>query len=139
MSDRFTLHGTYRTSRFCLGAKVKCQVRGELTIIGVTDALIPWPLGKNGRGAHSLVVYGDLARAVRRESVSAICHWFGVHDVTVWEWRKAFGVLPSSRVRDDCFEAPIDSSGEIIVQGSEYDSTQPRLQTALHGRPHFVP
>jgi hypothetical protein len=89
---RIKLHGIYRTPRFRLGAKVKCRVRGELTIVGITDARIPWPLGKNCRGANSLVVYGDLARAVRRESVSAIRHWFGAHDVTVWKWRKALGV-----------------------------------------------
>lgn len=91
-SDRVKLHGTYRTPRFRLGAKVKCRVRGELTIIGITDARIPWPLGKHGRGANSLVVYGYLAQALRRESVSAICHWFGVHEVTIWKWRKALGV-----------------------------------------------
>jgi hypothetical protein len=90
--DHFKLHGSYRTPRFRLGAKVKCRVRGELTIVGVTDAPIPWPLGKHGRSTKSLVVYGDLARAIRLESVSAICHWFGVHDVTVWKWRKALGV-----------------------------------------------
>jgi len=92
MADRFKLHGTYRTPRFRLGATVTCKVRGELRIVGVTDARIPWPLGHSGRGARSLVVYGDLARAIRRESVSAICHWFGVHDLTVWKWRKALGV-----------------------------------------------
>jgi hypothetical protein len=42
--------------------------------------------------AKSLAVYGDLARAIRRESVSAVRHWFGVHPVTVWKWRKALGV-----------------------------------------------
>jgi hypothetical protein len=91
-SDRFKLHGVYRTPRFRLGAKVNCLVRGELTTVGMTDARIPWPLGRRGPGPNSLVVYGDLARAIRRESVSAIGHWFGVHDLTVWKWRKALGV-----------------------------------------------
>ena len=90
--DRFKLHGTYRTPRFRIGAKVTCQVRGELRIVGVSEGRIPWPLGNGRRGARSLVVDGDLARAIRRESVSAICYWFGVHDVTVWKWRKALAV-----------------------------------------------
>jgi hypothetical protein len=42
--DRFKLHGTYRTSQCRLGAKVACQVRGELRIVGITDGRIHWPL-----------------------------------------------------------------------------------------------
>jgi hypothetical protein len=89
---RIKLHGTYRTPRFRIGATVECAVRGELTIKGVTDARIPWPIGNSRRGARSLVVYGDLARAVQRESSSAICYWFGVRDWMVTKWRKALGV-----------------------------------------------
>jgi hypothetical protein len=69
-------------------------VRGEVTITGMTDAPIPWPIGKGGRGRHSLVVYKGLARAVRRESEQAICHWWGVRTTTVWKWRKALGIGP---------------------------------------------
>jgi hypothetical protein len=92
MIDRTKLHGTYRMPQFRIGAKVTCQVRGELRIVGMTDAGMPWPLGTVGRATKSLVVYRDLARAIRRESVSAICHWLGAHPVTVWKWRKALGV-----------------------------------------------
>jgi hypothetical protein len=92
MADRFKLHGTYRTPRFRLGATVTCEVRGELRIVGVTDARIPWPLGRNGRGRCSLIVNGTLARAVQRESVYALCHWFGVNYQTVTKWRKVLGV-----------------------------------------------
>jgi hypothetical protein len=87
------LHGRYRAPRLHIGSKVNCEVRGELRILGVTDAPIPWPLGAGARGgAKSLIVYGDLVRAVRRESSSAICHWFGVNDQTVTKWRKVLGV-----------------------------------------------
>jgi len=67
-------------------------VRGELKIVGISDARIPWPLATVARGEKSLVVYDDLARAMYRESVTAICHWVGVHPVTVWKWRKVLGV-----------------------------------------------
>src|SRR5262245_52945625 len=43
-------------------------------------------------GRKSLIVFGALARAVRRESEIAICHWWGVSVTTVWTWRKALGV-----------------------------------------------
>jgi hypothetical protein len=116
-SDRFKLHGTYRTPRFRLGAEVNCLVRGELTIVGITNAPIPWPLGRNGLGSKSLAVYGDFARAVRRESVSAVCHWFGVHDLTGWKWRKALGVPERNYGTRKLFEAAAATGS--YPQGSE--------------------
>jgi hypothetical protein len=91
-ADRFRLLGTYRTPRFRIGQRVRCLVRGEVIITGMTEAPIPWPLAKGGRGRHSLVVYKGLARAVHRESEQAICQWWGVRTTTVWKWRKALGV-----------------------------------------------
>jgi hypothetical protein len=95
-AERFRLIGKYRTPRFRIGRRVLCEVRGEVVITGMTDAPIPWPVGKGGRGRHSLVVYEGLARAVRRESEQAICHWFGVRTTTAWKWRKSLGVEPTN-------------------------------------------
>jgi hypothetical protein len=92
-SERFRLLGKYRTPRFRYGRKVLCAVRGEVTIVGMTDAPIPWPIGKRGRG-RSLVVFKDLAKALRRESNQAICHWWGITPQTVSKWRKALGIGP---------------------------------------------
>jgi hypothetical protein len=39
------LHGPYRTPRFRYGAKVLCEVRGEVLICGLTEAAIRWPVG----------------------------------------------------------------------------------------------
>ncbi len=93
-AERFRLLGKYRTPRFRVGQQVRCQVRGEMIIRGMTDAPIPWPLGSpKGRGGkHSLIVYKDLAKAVRRESEQAICHWFGICPFTVWKWRSLLNV-----------------------------------------------
>jgi hypothetical protein len=91
-ADCFRLLGKYRTPRFRIGQRVRCLVHGEVIITGMTEAPIPWPIGKGGRGRHSLVVYKGLARALRRESEQAICHWWGVRTTTVWKWRKALGV-----------------------------------------------
>src|SRR4029434_3535585 len=41
---------------------------GRGTIVGLSAGRIPWPIGKRER-AKSLVLYRDLAGAVRRESV----------------------------------------------------------------------
>jgi len=63
-----------------------------MVITGMTDAPIPWPIAKNRRGRHSLIVYKDLAKAVRRESNQAVAHWWGVDPQTLTKWRRALGV-----------------------------------------------
>jgi hypothetical protein len=93
---RFKLHfGPYRTPKFKLGQRVVDAARGEVEIVGIRDARIPWPIGKQGR-FRALILYADLAKAVRNESVVAICHWFGVADRTVNKWRRALGVGAST-------------------------------------------
>jgi hypothetical protein len=39
-----------------------------------------------------LLVNDELLRAIRTESEVAIMNWFGVSMITVWKWRKAFGI-----------------------------------------------
>jgi hypothetical protein len=93
-ADRFRLlFGPYRTPRFRYGDIVRCEVRGEVTICGISDGPIPWPIGKRG-GARSPVVYKGLAKAVRKESGIAVCHWWSITGQTVTKWRKALGVGP---------------------------------------------
>lgn len=43
-AERFRLIGKYRTPRFRIGQRVRCQVRGELVLTGMTD------FGKNRVG-----------------------------------------------------------------------------------------
>jgi hypothetical protein len=90
-AGRFRLLGSYRTPRFRYGCTVRCEVRGEVEVVGLHEAPIPWPVGKRGR-AKSLVVFKDLARAVRRESEVAVAHHWSVTGQTVGKWRKALGV-----------------------------------------------
>jgi hypothetical protein len=106
-ADRVHLLGTYRTPRFRYGQTVRCEVRGDVTVVGLSDGLIPWPIGKRGR-AMALVVFQGLARAVRRESNLAVCHWWGITPQTVTKWRKMLGVgslTPGTRqrLRDNYF------------------------------------
>ncbi len=90
-ANRVKLLGRYHTPRFHYGDVVFCELRGEVKIVGLTTGRIPWPQCLHGPN-YGIILYGDLARAVRRESSEAIKHWFGVGDDTVWKWRKAFGV-----------------------------------------------
>jgi hypothetical protein len=77
-SERFRLLGKYKTPRFRLGQKVRCEVRGEVVVCGLSDGPIPWPVGRRGPN-KGLVVYKGLAQAVRKESAVAVAHWWGVH------------------------------------------------------------
>jgi hypothetical protein len=91
-ANRFKLlYGPYRTPRLKRGAIIEDEIRGEVTIVGLTDARIPWPIGKRSR-AKLFVVFGALARAIRRESVQAVCYWFGVSRPWVQACRRALGV-----------------------------------------------
>lgn len=67
------------------------EIEGRLQVGGWTAAPISWPRRKKN-GRPSLILCGDLVRAVRSESVEAICHWWGVGPTKVWMWRQALGV-----------------------------------------------
>jgi hypothetical protein len=91
--DAPSLHsGSYRTPRFQMGAVVEDEVRGSVRIVKMTDAPLPWPIGKAADGRLALVVYSGLARAVRRESGIAVCRWWGASWYHVNKWRRALGV-----------------------------------------------
>jgi hypothetical protein len=90
--DNTKLHfGPYSTPSFRYGQRIACLARGEVTVWKLFKGRIPWPVGKTKR-ATSLILYGDLAKAVRRESNIAIRHWWGVGACAVWKWRKALRV-----------------------------------------------
>jgi hypothetical protein len=95
-AERFRLLGTYQTPRCRVGQRVRCAVRGQVVIVALSDAPIPWPLCRY-HGHDAPVVYKSLLRAVRRESEQAVVPWWGVGVELVWKWRKALGV---ERVND---------------------------------------
>ena len=49
--DRVKLLGRYRTPRFHYGDVVTCALRGDMKIVGLSNARIPWPKGAPG-SAH---------------------------------------------------------------------------------------
>src|SRR5207244_1830691 len=92
---------------------VFCEMQGDVILCGLTAARIPWPVGKRkqkGSRARSIVLYGGLAEAVRRESAQAVAYWWGITAQTVTRWRKALGVGPvtegTHRLRHDYWEEP---------------------------------
>jgi hypothetical protein len=67
------------------------EIRGEVKIIGISDARIPWPLAHYW-AKRSVVVYRGLAKAIRRESVQAVAYWWGISVEKVRLVRRALGV-----------------------------------------------
>jgi hypothetical protein len=118
---------------------VRYQVRGEVIITGSTDAPIPWPVAKGGRGPHSLVVYKDLAKAVRRESEQAICHWFGVRTTTVWKWPKALGVGIATEGTSRLHREAIEQNGASMRARGVLKARDPercrKIAEASRGKP----
>jgi hypothetical protein len=94
-ADRFRLLGTYRTPRVRVGRVLACEARDcDVIVTGYSSARVPWPVGYvRGRGGPStLILFGDLAAAVRRESNQAVGFWFGVCPATVSHWRRKLDV-----------------------------------------------
>lgn len=87
-------YGPYESTRFRYGSTVTDAARGDVVFVALSDGRIPWPLGRvTGNSNRALILYRDLARAVRRESASAVAYWWGVTAQTVTRWRKALGVV----------------------------------------------
>ena len=112
-AERFKLlHAPYRPPRCRVGGKLFCLVRGWVTVLQISAGPIPWPVAKGpGRGGRpSLVLCGDLVKAVTRESEIAVGHHWGVGLWSVWKWRRALGVpatnAGTSRLRRDYFAEP---------------------------------
>jgi predicted RNA-binding Zn-ribbon protein involved in translation (DUF1610 family) len=83
------VHGPYQAPACQVGEALFCERhQRELRVAGLTDAPIVWPYGPR----RSLIVCGDLLRAIRTEGASAVAYHWGVNLDTVWAWRKAVGV-----------------------------------------------
>jgi len=134
--NRFKLLGTYRTPKFKYGDIVECEMRGPVKIVGLTSARIPWP--KCTRG---MILYGDLARAVRTESGKAVQYWFGVGQDRAWKWRRALGVdrvnegtsaLMSRNAPDSCQSDAANAKREPALKSAERAA---KIAAAKRGKP----
>ncbi len=87
------MEGICVAPRCKVGSWLKCRIRGCVQVTGSSDGILPWPRTKVS-GGSPLVVCGDLVKALRRESASAIRAHFGsgVSYYSVWAMRKTLGV-----------------------------------------------
>ena len=134
-ADRFRLPGRCRTPRVRVGAFVRCLIRGEVEVVGFSDAPIPWPKCKTERW-HALIVYAGLACAIRRESAQAVGRWWGVGTDRVWRWRKALGVGATtegtSRLRSDYSHEPWADEARATMHGQARDADRDAARRGTH-------
>jgi hypothetical protein len=69
-----------------------CEWRGKVKVSGYSDGKIPWPIKWKTR--NSLILCGDLVKAVRVESKLAVAYHWGVSLTKVQDWRHVLGVEP---------------------------------------------
>lgn len=140
-SVRFKLHRKYRTPRFRYGARVQDVLRGEVQIVGISDARIPWPIGAFGpRKAPGLILYRDLAKAIERESVQAVAHWWGITPQTVTRYRRLAGIeaMPEGtrRVKVAYFNEPwAERVRELAWAKARDPERRAKIAAARRGKP----
>jgi hypothetical protein len=83
---------------------------------------------------------GDLVKAVRRESATAICYWWGVTPQTVSVWRKALEVgratEGSSRLwRQNAEEVVTEEVRQRAVAAANTPEANAKTSAALRGKP----
>ena len=98
LTRRYRLLGGPYAAPVCrVGGKLYCcKRRRPVRVDRLTDASIMWPFTCQ-TGPRSLILCGDLARAVREESASAVAAHWGVGRAMVWKWRRALGVSEHTR------------------------------------------
>lgn len=89
--ERFRLQfGPYALPRIPRNQRLYCEARGWLRVSPIwSDGPISWPRRYR---TGSIILCADLVRAVKMESVEAICYHWGVCRNVVQKWRNALGV-----------------------------------------------
>lgn len=141
--ERFRLlNGPYRPPRCKIGGWLECHLRGRVKVVAISDGQIQWPMTRSARGGNrTLIVCGDLVKAVRLESTQAIQYWWGVKKDTVWTWRKALGVKQNNagtiRLRSKWWTD--GGTGEASRPGREASFHSPeraaKIATSKKGKP----
>src|SRR5438874_13020941 len=108
IDDRFRLLGGPYVAPPCVeGDVLVCKRFGPSEVAWLSDAPIPWPVCRGWRGKPRLILCGDLVRAVRRESKTAVAYWWGACASVVGKWRRALGVPQSNEGSERLYADPV--------------------------------
>ena len=87
--ERFKLRfGPYQRPPAEPGEWLECARHGQVIVETISRGRIPWPVTSK----RSLILCGDLIRAVKREALQAVAYQWGVCAMTARKWRKHLGV-----------------------------------------------
>src|SRR5262245_3102536 len=78
--------GPYVTPVIAIGTIVECEVRGLVTVVGQSEAPVPWPIGEKD-GNRQLIVFKGLSRAIRQEDPLHVANAWGIEHDTAQAWR----------------------------------------------------
>jgi hypothetical protein len=72
-AERFRLrYGPYAPPKCRIGGWLTCRLRSRVRVVAISDARIQWPMTRHVNGGNAtLILCGDLVKAVRRESTTA--------------------------------------------------------------------
>jgi hypothetical protein len=136
------LFGPYRVPKCRVGGSLVCRMRGKVRVTGIMDAPMQWPYTPRSRKCPrpSVIVCGDLVRALRRESATAIAYWWGVSICTVWRWRISLGVEQFTEgTRDLCRRWLPEKLDEEALQNQKKALRSPECMAkraaSLRGKP----
>src|SRR5258708_6505743 len=82
--------GPYITPPLRIGDSLEDERFGLVSVSGYTSGRIPWPtVGRRyTRGQRAIVLCSPLTEALELESITGICHWWGVSRPTVARWKR---------------------------------------------------
>ncbi len=124
--DRYRLiDGPYYPPRTARGRFLVCQLRGTVKVAGYSDAPIPWPRVWHRR---SLVICGDLLRALRTESVYAVSYHWGLSRAIVSRYRRQLSVPRLNPGSHRLFR-------EIIIEAARTPEARAKNVAAREGKP----
>lgn len=134
------LHGPYAPPQVQRGDRLEDKARGKVKVLGYSDSPIPWPYCHRSNHGYSLILCGDLIRAVQCESEIAIAAHWGVSVTTVWKWRKALGVAPITEGTERLYRAyqpeklpePVAERGR---EGARQPEAREKISRAKTGQP----
>ncbi|HWV98498.1 MAG TPA: hypothetical protein VNZ64_02280 [Candidatus Acidoferrum sp.] len=124
--DRYRLiDGPYYPPRTARGRFLVCQLRGTVKVGGYTDAPIPWPRIWRRR---SLVICGDLLRALRTESVYAVSYHWGLSRAIVSRYRQQLSIPRYNPGSYRLFR-------EFVIEASRTLQARAKHSAAREGKP----
>jgi hypothetical protein len=123
--DRYRLiDGPYYPPRTARGRFLICQLRGKVKVGGYSDAPIPWPRIWRRR---SLVICGDLLRALRTESVYAVSYHWGLSRAIVSYYRQQLSIPRHNPGTYRLFR-------EIVIEAARTPEARAKLSAATEGK-----